>query len=68
MLRVFNDDGKLNVGGFQLRLRTGLPSKTLDSLVPEVLQKYPAFPCCSLLVRLLPHTEASSDYLKKSII
>ncbi|XP_072263573.1 uncharacterized protein [Pyxicephalus adspersus] len=63
ILRLFNDDGKLNVGGFQLRLRTGLPSKKLDSLAPGDLQKYPAFPCCSLLVRLLPHSEASSSYV-----
>ncbi|KAM5180677.1 uncharacterized protein ACMZJ9_001197 [Mantella aurantiaca] len=59
MLRVFNDDGKLNVGGFQLRLRTEIPSKKLNLLAPEDLQKYPAFPCCSLLVRLLPHTEST---------
>ncbi|XP_068124854.1 uncharacterized protein [Hyperolius riggenbachi] len=59
ILRVFNDDTKLNVGGFQMRLRTGLPSKLLDSLVQADLQKYPAFPCCTLLVRILPHFEHS---------
>ncbi|XP_075053847.1 uncharacterized protein LOC142139886 [Mixophyes fleayi] len=59
MLRVFTNEGKLNVGGFQLKLRTGLPPKNLDSLAPSDLQKFPAFPCCSLLVRLLPHTEHS---------
>ncbi|XP_063810104.1 uncharacterized protein LOC135031779 isoform X2 [Pseudophryne corroboree] len=59
MLRVFTNEGKLNVGGFQLKLKTGLPPKKLDSLAPSDLQEYTAFPCCSLLVRLLPHAELS---------
>ncbi|KAM4701987.1 uncharacterized protein O3C94_002907 [Discoglossus pictus] len=57
MLHVFNNDGKLNVGGFQLKLRSGMPSKQRDSLVPSDFQQYPFISCCSLLVRLLPHTE-----------
>ncbi|XP_056412661.1 uncharacterized protein LOC130355880 isoform X2 [Hyla sarda] len=57
MLRVFNNDGKLNVGGFQLRLRTGIPNKKLQTLAPPDLLNYPAFPCCSLLVQLRPHTQ-----------
>ncbi|KAG8587862.1 hypothetical protein GDO81_005802 [Engystomops pustulosus] len=57
ILCVFNKDGKLNVGGFQLKLRTGVPYKKLQSLNPPDLSTYPAFPCCTLLVRLLPNTE-----------
>ncbi|XP_044141558.1 uncharacterized protein LOC122931550 [Bufo gargarizans] len=56
LLRVFSNDGKLNVGGFQLKLRTGVPNKKLQILAPPDLAISPAFPCCSLLVRLLPHT------------
>ncbi|XP_075189860.1 uncharacterized protein LOC142289817 [Anomaloglossus baeobatrachus] len=59
MLRLFNNDGRLNVGGFQLKLRTGVPNKKLQTLAPPDLLKYPAFPCCSLLVRLLPPTQDS---------
>ncbi|XP_073521602.1 uncharacterized protein [Phyllobates terribilis] len=59
MLRAFNNDGRLNVGGFQLKLRTGVPSKKLQTLAPPDLLNYTAFPCCSLLVRLLPHTQHS---------
>ncbi|KAG9492735.1 hypothetical protein GDO78_000957 [Eleutherodactylus coqui] len=59
MLRVFNNDGKLNVGGFQLKLSTGVPNQTLQTLAPPDLSNYPVFPCCSLLVRLLPHTQHS---------
>ncbi|XP_018102319.1 uncharacterized protein LOC108708284 isoform X2 [Xenopus laevis] len=57
MLRVFNNEGKLNVGGFQLKLRNSVPSKQLSSLSPSAFNQYTVFPCCSLLIRLLPHTE-----------
>ncbi|XP_075709141.1 uncharacterized protein LOC142742856 isoform X3 [Rhinoderma darwinii] len=57
MHRVFNNDGKLNVGGFQLKLRTGIPNIKLQTLAHLDLLKYPAFPCSSLLFRLLPHTQ-----------
>ncbi|XP_063312332.1 uncharacterized protein LOC134611909 [Pelobates fuscus] len=57
ILPVFSNEGKLNVGGFQLKLRTGLPSKQLDEIVSSDLHQYPVFPCCSLLIRLLPHCE-----------
>ncbi|KAM8977375.1 uncharacterized protein RCH25_043834 [Pelodytes ibericus] len=57
ILRVFNDNGKLNVGGFQLKLTTGLPHKRLESIVPSDLHQDPVFPCCSLLIRLLPHSK-----------
>ncbi|KAE8624768.1 hypothetical protein XENTR_v10006040 [Xenopus tropicalis] len=57
MLRVFNNEGKLNVGGYQLKLRTGVPFKQLYSLNPTAFSQYTVFPCCSLLIRLLPHAE-----------
>ncbi|XP_053560815.1 uncharacterized protein LOC128651855 [Bombina bombina] len=57
LLRVFSNDGKLNVGGFQLKLRAGMPVKKRDLLVPPDFHQYPVLPCCSLLIRILPHTE-----------
>ncbi|XP_073171299.1 uncharacterized protein [Lepidochelys kempii] len=59
MIRVFNDDGKLNVGGFQLRLRGGMPTKEPAALTPSALNQYPVIPCCTILLRLLPHTQFS---------
>lgn len=61
MIRVFNDDGKLNVGGFQLRLRGGMPTKEPAALTPSALNQYPVIPCCTILLRLLPHTQASIE-------
>ncbi|XP_069827888.1 uncharacterized protein [Dendropsophus ebraccatus] len=59
MLPVFRNDGRLNVGGFQLRLRTGISLRKLPTLSPPDLSSYPAFPCCSLLVQLRPDTQPS---------
>ncbi|KAM3934150.1 uncharacterized protein RB166_001744 [Leptodactylus fuscus] len=56
-LRLFSNDGKLKVGGFQLKLRTSVQNKKVQTLVPSDSPNYPSFPCCTLLVRLLPHTE-----------
>ncbi|XP_053311919.1 uncharacterized protein LOC128473690 [Spea bombifrons] len=67
IFRAFNEEGKLNVGGFQLKLRTGLPSKQQDSLVASDLHQYPAFPCCSLLIRLLPNSERHKPVPKYSL-
>ncbi|XP_029470461.1 uncharacterized protein LOC115098197 isoform X3 [Rhinatrema bivittatum] len=58
LIRVFNDKGMLNVGGFQLRLRTEMPStKLLGSLAPSAFGHYPALTCCTLLIRFLPHSQ-----------
>lgn len=59
MIRVFNNDGNLNVGGFQLKLRGGMPSKGPAGLTQTTLDQYPAIPCCTALIRMLPHTQAS---------
>ncbi|XP_039363697.1 uncharacterized protein LOC120387279 isoform X3 [Mauremys reevesii] len=59
VIRVFNDDGKLNVGGFQLRLRGGMPTKEPAAFTPFALNQYPVIPCCTILLRLLPHTQFS---------
>ncbi|XP_062597302.1 uncharacterized protein LOC134258744 isoform X2 [Saccostrea cucullata] len=46
-------DGKLNVGGTQLRLRNGVPPTKAKNLVND-LDSFPAVPACSILIRLLP--------------
>ncbi|XP_041096804.1 uncharacterized protein LOC121308457 [Polyodon spathula] len=53
--RVFNDHGQLNAGGFQLRLRGGMPSKDPVSLTESSLNHHPVIPCCTVLIRILPH-------------
>ncbi|XP_067866099.1 uncharacterized protein [Heterodontus francisci] len=66
MLSLFNERGELNVGGFQLKLRRGMPSKEQTPLTPSSLNHQPTIPCCSLLTRLLPHTQdpmPPPDYL-----
>ncbi|XP_067422127.1 uncharacterized protein [Emydura macquarii macquarii] len=59
VIRVFNDDGKLNVGGFQLRLRGGMPTQEPAALTPSALNQYPIIPCCTILLRFLPYTQFS---------
>nr|XP_033778362.1 uncharacterized protein LOC117349253 [Geotrypetes seraphini] len=59
MIRVFNEERKLNVGGFQLRLRLEMPSKKTRSLTPSAFNHCPVLSCCTLLIRFLPHTQAS---------
>ncbi|CAM5104546.1 unnamed protein product, partial [Natator depressus] len=59
VIRVFDDDGKLNVGGFQLRLRGGMPTKEPAAFTPSALNQYPVIPCCTILLQLLPHTQFS---------
>ncbi|MGH0159947.1 UNVERIFIED_CONTAM: hypothetical protein FKN15_046226 [Acipenser sinensis] len=53
--RVFNDHGQLNAGGFQLRLRGGMPSKDPVALRESSLDHHPVIPCCTVLIRILPH-------------
>ncbi|XP_059829625.1 uncharacterized protein LOC132396137 isoform X4 [Hypanus sabinus] len=57
VISLFNEHGDLNVGGFQLKLRGGMPSKGQTLLTASSLNHYPMIPCCSLLIRLLPHTQ-----------
>ncbi|XP_039612963.1 uncharacterized protein LOC120531533 isoform X2 [Polypterus senegalus] len=54
-VHLFDEHGHLNVGGFQLRLRGGVQSKEI-TLTESSLSRYPVVPCCSLLIRILPHT------------
>lgn len=58
--RVFNDHGQLNAGGFQLRLRGGMPSKDLVALTESSLDHHPVIPCCTVLIRILPHVSVSN--------
>ncbi|XP_072099740.1 uncharacterized protein [Mobula birostris] len=57
VVSLFNKHGGLNVGGFQLKLRRGMPSKGQTLLTASSLNHHPMIPCCSLLIRLLPHTQ-----------
>ncbi|XP_069767822.1 uncharacterized protein [Narcine bancroftii] len=66
MISLFNKKGELNVGGFQLKLRGGMPWKAQTLLIPSSLNHHLMIPCCSLLIRLLPHTQdpvPPPDYL-----
>ncbi|XP_077995576.1 uncharacterized protein LOC144449044 [Glandiceps talaboti] len=47
---------KLNVGGIQLRIKSGLPD-TSKPLTTQSMDPLPNIPGCSLLVRLLPKNE-----------
>ncbi|XP_069077691.1 uncharacterized protein [Pleurodeles waltl] len=62
-LGIFNAHGRLNVGGFQLRLKAGMPAKGPASLTSSSLDAYPSVPGCSILVRLLPHTQINLTIL-----
>ncbi|XP_032902259.1 uncharacterized protein LOC116989141 [Amblyraja radiata] len=66
VISLFNERGELNVGGFQVKLRGGMPSKEQTLLTASSLNHHPIIPCCSLLIRLLPHTKEPippPDYL-----
>ncbi|XP_069040492.1 uncharacterized protein [Lepisosteus oculatus] len=55
IIRVFNDQEQLNVGGHQLRLHGGMPPKDQIPLTEASLSHQPVIPCCTLLIRILPH-------------
>ncbi|XP_078080772.1 uncharacterized protein LOC144501205 [Mustelus asterias] len=57
VVSLFNENGELNVGGFQLKLSQEMPSKKQTPLTASSLNHQPTVPCCSLLIRLLPHTQ-----------
>uniref|UniRef100_UPI00398E776E uncharacterized protein isoform X2 n=1 Tax=Pristiophorus japonicus TaxID=55135 RepID=UPI00398E776E len=57
MVSLFSERGELNVGGFQLKLRSGMPPKGQTPLTASSLNHQPTVPCCSVLIRLLPHTQ-----------
>ncbi|XP_072326028.1 uncharacterized protein [Scyliorhinus torazame] len=66
MVSLFNESGALKVGGFQLKMRQGMPSKEQSPPTASSLNYQPTVPCCSLLIRLLPHTQdpvPPPDYL-----
>ncbi|KAK6190965.1 hypothetical protein SNE40_002721 [Patella caerulea] len=52
---IFNQNGKLLIGGHQFRLRVGLP-KQRENLKPTDLDENTPIPSASILLRLLPHT------------
>ncbi|XP_033028471.1 uncharacterized protein LOC117060364 [Lacerta agilis] len=57
VIHVFNAEGELNVGGFQLKLRAGLLEDGPSPLTPSLLNHHTVIPCCTLLIRLLPHAQ-----------
>ncbi|XP_078235429.1 uncharacterized protein LOC110075568 [Pogona vitticeps] len=57
VMTAFNVQGELNVGGFQLKLRPGLLTDGPLSLALSSLEQPTTVPCCTLLIRLLPHTQ-----------
>nr|XP_028563491.1 uncharacterized protein LOC114585224 isoform X1 [Podarcis muralis]XP_028563493.1 uncharacterized protein LOC114585224 isoform X1 [Podarcis muralis] len=56
-IHIFNAEGELNVGGFQLKLRAGLLEDGPSPLTPSSLDRHTVIPCCTLLIRLLPHAQ-----------
>ncbi|XP_066552368.1 uncharacterized protein LOC136718517 [Amia ocellicauda] len=65
IVRAFSDQEQLNAGGHQLRLRGGMPSKDQTPLTDASLSHQPVIPCCTLLIRILPHrpdVSPSPDY------
>ena len=52
---------KLRVGGHQYRLHNGMPVLAqpggISTIKPTDYDKVPVVPACSLLVRIMPHTE-----------
>ncbi|XP_043574048.1 uncharacterized protein LOC122563897 isoform X1 [Chiloscyllium plagiosum] len=66
MVSLFNENGELNVGGFQLKLKQGMPSTGQTPLSARSFKRQRTIPCCTLLIRLLPHTQdpvPPPDYL-----
>ncbi|KAH8850432.1 hypothetical protein KSF78_0000529 [Schistosoma japonicum] len=63
LLKVFNSNGLLNLGGHQLRLRCEVPKAISQYNTNEVffqedsLNNVPYIHCSTILVRLLPYTE-----------
>ncbi|KAJ8403826.1 hypothetical protein AAFF_G00346940 [Aldrovandia affinis] len=53
---VFDNKGRLNTGGHQVRLRGGVSQEGDVPVTESSLRYQPAVPCTSLLIRLLPHT------------
>ncbi|KAK7475022.1 hypothetical protein BaRGS_00033703 [Batillaria attramentaria] len=62
LLKMFDTkkkDGALRVGGHQLRLHSGMPDvkQGINNLKHTDLDPAPAIPGCSVLVRILPHSQ-----------
>nr|CAH8832543.1 unnamed protein product [Trichobilharzia regenti] len=74
LLKIFNSDGLLNIGGHQLRLRCEVPapvSKNGNEYIygEKALDNIPYIHCATILVRLLPYTEEpipAPDYKLRS--
>ncbi|CAH8444685.1 unnamed protein product [Schistosoma rodhaini] len=64
LLKLFNSNGLLNIGGHQLRLRCGVPKPISQNInnnevfyQDDSLNNVPYIHCSTILVRLLPYTE-----------
>ncbi|CAH8466993.1 unnamed protein product [Heterobilharzia americana] len=74
LLKIFNADGLLNIGGHQLRLRCELPKpisqKNNEYIYLETaLDNSPYIHCSTILVRLLPYTKKpipAPEYRRRS--
>ncbi|XP_054749368.2 uncharacterized protein LOC129254856 [Lytechinus pictus] len=63
LLKVYNDKTKkLNIGGHQMRLRSGYPASR-PPILPRSLDHLPSIPGSSILLRLLPCSEEFIDPL-----
>ncbi|XP_052800410.1 uncharacterized protein LOC128231514 isoform X2 [Mya arenaria] len=62
----FFNNKKLRVGGFQYRLHNGMPVLThasgIAAIKPTDMDTIPPMPACSVLVRILPHSENPAPY------
>ncbi|KAJ8368349.1 hypothetical protein SKAU_G00083770 [Synaphobranchus kaupii] len=66
VVRVFDDEGRLNAGGHQCRLRVGMPQKEETLLTESALQHQLTVPSTTVLFRILPHAPdfvPAPDYL-----
>lgn len=57
LIPIFDANGRLRVGAYQIRLRGGLPRQPIDTIDETSLFPYKPIPAATLLVRLMPHTD-----------
>eukprot|EP00057_Strongylocentrotus_purpuratus_P034530 XP_795608.3 PREDICTED: uncharacterized protein LOC590930 [Strongylocentrotus purpuratus] len=66
VVKVYNDKTKkLNIGGHQMRLRSGYPAPH-GPILPQSLDHLPSLPGCSVLLRLLPPSKVFVEPLPYS--
>ena len=49
--------GELRVGGYQIRLRHGLPTGNLEKITSDKMEENGVIPGATICVRLLPHSK-----------